>query len=646
MKLLSGNVIVVGGGKSGAGKSFLAANIAGALAKSGRKVILVDADRAGADLHALVGITHPEHTFGDYFTKEVRALADIPLPTMLPNLRLICGASDLLEIASPHFVQKQKMINDLGTLNADYLVFDLGADAGPNNLDFFNAADSGVLIATPSPASLQSAYGFLKTAVQRKVLGLFPGDVPAKRIVAAAFGNNAAYKSMKQIIDMVRQVDPEGATRVAALLQVSRYWLFVNMASFSEEQRVAKALGGVAYQFLNVTVASLGSMAYDPDVESSIRKREPLVLLDNPAMTHVFMQMTGKLLEDGNAAARGNRDEDHVKLRSSSKVQLCLHDELLFQGTKLHVQTEDLGMDRTQIMSLVFSGGRILYSRKTPYDDVLGNSAVQQAVAERVKGLHRRMLDDIGEISLPANARTGTDPVMTFRVALVGESDYMRTRLADLLRSGGFDVDLRARADVASVFDRRLHAYDVIIVSTDMTASLDERQVFESMLDTRGFLFLDENSMARGREQSFLIHPEMSPEDIIAAVNSLIFLNSNLRTARRIKVNLPVECECDGRILRSAILDLRENGLFISTLAPPPAGAMISARFALPGRTADIVANGHVAYSIGFDLDRSIILHPSSPDKKIIALPGMGIVIDEIREEDRAAVRKYIQQQF
>ncbi len=231
---------------------------------------------------------------------------------------------------------------------------------------------------------------------------------------------------------------------------------------------------------------------------------------------------------------------------------------------------------------------------------------------------------------------------MTFRIALVGQSDYMRTGLADLLRSGGFDVDIREPVDAASVFDRRLHAYDVIIVNSDMTATLEENKIFESLLDNRAFLFLDETGAGRGTEPSFLIHPQMSPEDIMAAVNNLVFLNSNLRKTPRIRVSLPVEYECEGRIARSTILELGENGLFISSIAPPPSGTTISVRFTLAAGRQDIAAAGHVAYAVGCDLGRSIISHPSSPDRKIIALPGMGVMIDEMEEEDRAVVRTYI----
>ena len=410
MKLLSGNVIAVGGGKGGVGKSFFASNIACALAKNNRKVILVDADLAGANIHILFGIKYPGRTLADYIKKRVSAFSDILLPTMLPNLQLVCGAADLLEIANPHYAQKQKIISDIGRLNADFIVIDIGAGASLNNLDFFNSADTGIVVTTPSPTSLQNAYGFLKMAVQRKVLGLFPGDGQTKGVLAAAFGNSDTYSNMKQVIDRTHQNDREGADRIATLLRESSYWLVVNMASVTEEQRVAKALCGVAYQYLNVTLASLGSIGYETAVENSIRRMEPLLTLDDSVIMQTFMHMAEKFQGDGAAVAGEQNGEVRLKLHSSSRVQLCLHDEALFQGTKLHVQTEDLGMDKAQIVSLVFSGGRILFSRKSPYDDVLNRSDVQQVVADRVKGQHRRMLDDIRNNVLAGELSKGKEP--------------------------------------------------------------------------------------------------------------------------------------------------------------------------------------------------------------------------------------------
>ena len=47
---------------------------------------------------------------------------------------------------------------------------------------------------------------------------------------------------------------------------------------------------------------------------------------------------------------------------------------------------------RGQIVTLVFSGGLILLSRKSDYRDILNKSDVQYTVAERVKTQHRNML--------------------------------------------------------------------------------------------------------------------------------------------------------------------------------------------------------------------------------------------------------------
>jgi flagellar biosynthesis protein FlhG len=49
----------IGGGKGGIGKSLLAASIGWQLARMGRRVVLVDADLGGANLHTCLGLPAP-----------------------------------------------------------------------------------------------------------------------------------------------------------------------------------------------------------------------------------------------------------------------------------------------------------------------------------------------------------------------------------------------------------------------------------------------------------------------------------------------------------------------------------------------------------------------------------------------------------
>ena len=52
----------VGGGKGGIGKSLITAALGYQLARIGRKVVLVDADLGGANLHTCLGLAGPSLT--------------------------------------------------------------------------------------------------------------------------------------------------------------------------------------------------------------------------------------------------------------------------------------------------------------------------------------------------------------------------------------------------------------------------------------------------------------------------------------------------------------------------------------------------------------------------------------------------------
>ena len=59
------------------------------------------------------------------------------------------------------------------------------------------------------------------------------------------------------------------------------------------------------------------------------------------------------------------------------------------EGVIYHVQTEDKGLDTPIILSLVYAGGTILASKRSPYEDLIAEGFSDEALADRLKRQHR-----------------------------------------------------------------------------------------------------------------------------------------------------------------------------------------------------------------------------------------------------------------
>ncbi len=53
-------------------------------------------------------------------------------------------------------------------------------------------------------------------------------------------------------------------------------------------------------------------------------------------------------------------------------------------GVTYHVQTEDKGLDTPLILSLVYVGGHIIASKRTPYADLISKGFDEQVLTERL----------------------------------------------------------------------------------------------------------------------------------------------------------------------------------------------------------------------------------------------------------------------
>ncbi|HEY9072784.1 MAG TPA: P-loop NTPase, partial [Desulfobaccales bacterium] len=117
----------IGGGKGGVGKSVFSLGLGISLARLGKKVIMIDCDLGGANLHTLMGVRYPHVTLEHFLLKKVDRLEDTIIQTQMEGIGLICGADDILGAANPTYSQKIRLLNQIEDLPAQYVLLDLGA---------------------------------------------------------------------------------------------------------------------------------------------------------------------------------------------------------------------------------------------------------------------------------------------------------------------------------------------------------------------------------------------------------------------------------------------------------------------------------------------------------------------------------------
>lgn len=280
------HVWAVGGGKGGVGKSFVSANLAVGLAQKGLNVVVVDADLGGANMHTCLGISHPETTLIDFIENRVSTLDDILIPTEVPRLKLISGASDILALANPQYAQKQKLLRHLKRMKADVVLLDLGAGTTFNVLDFFNLAQTRLVVMTPEPTSIQNGYGFMKSALFRFLSRQFSTHEQIQDMLLGKgpFARDGAPRTIKQMILYLSEASPELSRHFSDMVRSWKLKVVLNMTSAEQTDTVFKVVRSVSQGFLSTELELVGSVVRDESVLRSVEVSRPL-LLNSPEAT-------------------------------------------------------------------------------------------------------------------------------------------------------------------------------------------------------------------------------------------------------------------------------------------------------------------------------------------------------------------------
>jgi len=260
------------------------------LSSLGKTTVLVDLDLGGANLHLYLGEWSLRYNINDYLNRSVPSIKDIMVSTKYgPDL--VGGGSSQLGSANIHFSRKLKLLRGIKQIDADYIIFDLGADTSYNIIDFFNAADHGIVLTTCDPASYLDAYNFIKVALFRKLNRIFGPESELRRhkdsellclIKEATLSKNGNRgKVIGDLLERVNSQLPEKMPIIEYVLETFRPGLVVNMISENDQvSEVVTRVQEVSQKMLTVAVDYLGSIDYQSDIKQSAQDLVPAISRD------------------------------------------------------------------------------------------------------------------------------------------------------------------------------------------------------------------------------------------------------------------------------------------------------------------------------------------------------------------------------
>jgi len=154
-------VIAVTGGKGGVGKTTVAVNLSLALAKLGRRVVLLDGDLGLANIDVLLGLSL-QYTLADLIEGRCE-LSDVLLrgPGGIRIVPAASGIQSMVHLSAAQHAGLIQAFSEIGD-SLDVLVIDTAAGIGASVVSLVRAAHEVLLVVCDEPTSITDAYALIK----------------------------------------------------------------------------------------------------------------------------------------------------------------------------------------------------------------------------------------------------------------------------------------------------------------------------------------------------------------------------------------------------------------------------------------------------------------------------------------------------
>jgi len=266
------NIIAVGGGKGGIGKSVVCTNLAAGMALSGQKVILMDTDFGG----------NPDHGFQDFFNDDIIDPGTLLLDTGISNLKFVSGAGDNPGSANIDSDSIGTIISFIKKLEADTILLDLGPGTNYNVIDFFNISTQGVVLTTPEMTSVMKTFSFIRSALFRRISLAFQAYPKIQKMVDHSNPINADMESYTTglLRSNFKEHFPNYTESLDSIINDFTPGLVVNRVRNRKDLIAGDNLLKLVKKFLEVGITYLGYIIESDRVRDSIDEMIPFLIKD------------------------------------------------------------------------------------------------------------------------------------------------------------------------------------------------------------------------------------------------------------------------------------------------------------------------------------------------------------------------------
>lgn len=167
-----GKLIVISSGKGGVGKTTTSVNLASALAKHGKNVILVDGNLTTPNIGLHLGLTKFPITLNDVLKGEAGLTDAVYLHPL--GFKLVPGSLSIRSFSEVNSRKLKKIFDDLKEMS-DYVIVDSAAGLGNESISVLKNADEIIIVTNPELPAVTDAFKIVTLA---KEIG-----IPVKGIV-------------------------------------------------------------------------------------------------------------------------------------------------------------------------------------------------------------------------------------------------------------------------------------------------------------------------------------------------------------------------------------------------------------------------------------------------------------------------------